>query len=95
VSAISTIGGATGHPKEADNSSNPFKKQGNKDQGFFRKQSSVSTAPGQHQLNTPSALGYTSMLFGGGPHGAFTSAARGPGVFNFNAYASLSLADEH
>lgn len=49
VSAISTIGGVTGNQMEANtagdyHSSNPFKNNGRKDQGLFRKNSSMSTA---------------------------------------------------
>jgi hypothetical protein len=64
VSAISTIGGITGGNHDYS-SNNPFDK--NKDQGFFRKNSSIlSTANRNHfQINTPSALGYTSVLMGG------------------------------
>ena len=47
-------------------SSNPFKNNGRKEQGLFLKNSSLSTAnQNQFQINTPSALGYTSVLFGG------------------------------
>jgi hypothetical protein len=65
VSAISTIGGITGGNQDYSSNNNPFKK--NKDQGLFRKNSSIlSTANrNQFQINTPSALGYTSVLLGG------------------------------
>lgn len=77
-------------------SSNPFKNNGRKDQGLFRKNSSMSTAnQHQFQINTPSALGYTSVLFGGANQlGHYNSAGRNPGMVNFNLYGNLSLAEE-
>ena len=56
----------------------------------------MSTAgQNQFQINTPSALGYTSVLFGANQPGNYNSAVRGPGVYNINLYANLSLAEEH
>jgi hypothetical protein len=103
VSAISTIGGITGgtpnDPNEQNgaadyntSTSNPFKKAGNKE--FVRKNSSMlSTANrgGQFNINTPSALGYTSASgmnvggnFVGHPGGNYiNSASREPDIINF------------
>ena len=90
-SGISTIGGITGNQIDQnvpeDYSSNPIKKK-NMDQGLFRKNSSILSTANRNQLqiNTPSALGYTSVLVGSGPN------QTGPNNIYF--YGNQSLADD-
>jgi len=101
ASAISTMGGVTGNQNDANtagdyNSSNPsalLKNQGKKDSDLFRKGSSMSANRNHFQINTPSALGYTSVLFGGvrDQHG---SAGRTPGMINFNYYGNMTVNEE-
>jgi hypothetical protein len=93
VSAISTIGGVTGHhlePTAVDqNSLSRVKKQELKDNDNTRKGSSMSNN-NQFQINTPSALGYTSVLFGQNNFGHLNSVAGQ----NFNTNPNLSITEE-
>lgn len=63
---------------------------------MFRKGSSMSANRNHFQINTPSALGYTSVLFGGvrDPYGNYNSAGRNPGMINFNFYGNLTIHEE-
>lgn len=66
VSAVSTIGGVTGNFNAGDYSSNPQKKVGIKEPCIFSKNSSASTNQrNTYMINTPSAFGYTGVMFGG------------------------------
>ena len=93
ASGISTMGGVTGNQVDGHtagdyDSSNPsaLLKQGRKDSDMFRKGSSMSANRNHFQINTPSALGYTSVLFGGR-----NSAGRNQGMINFNFYGNMPI----
>ena len=58
VSAISTVAGITGAPDAVGE----YNSRAMVEHGIYRKNSSVLSTAKQFQINTPSALGFTSVL---------------------------------
>ena len=101
VSGMSNLGGiASAHPhlshlteqngNTGTYSSNPFKRhlhEGQGGMGIFRKNSSIFSTANRHQLqiNTPSALGYTSVI---------QDAQEGHVMQIYNGYASAEEENE-